>query len=237
MGANLIFGYTGFVAVQDVSGNDLYRSPIQSKKEMDDWIKANELSVEGWGITKSSFVPVRVDNCDDFSKDLFLPTFVNHVLKINNLFFKLLASIFALPWDVLTLPCRLIGVFFRLADKEERLPVHRLIENNPSFEGVRKNGVVRLVAHLEYTWVTKTFSQLRQAIRGEGVDGPLGDVPFEAVRESEDVLCEVYLKALPWLQNKKQKSTSVGLFRRGSEGEWNCQGLGSSKSSLDCIGA
>lgn len=58
-------------------------------------------------------VPLRTQNLGDFSRDFFLPTFVNLSLKIHNTALKIIASVFAVALDILTFPVRLLTSPFR----------------------------------------------------------------------------------------------------------------------------
>ena len=94
MSVDLNMGVVGYVAVHAINGKELYRASAHSRTEIDAWIEAHRASVAGWGCLKSSFAPVRVDHWGDLKKDLFLPTFVNLVLKINNRCLLIFAAIF-----------------------------------------------------------------------------------------------------------------------------------------------
>jgi hypothetical protein len=173
-----------------------------------------------------------VDNCADLSKDLFLPTFVNHVLKINHLALRILAAIFALPWDLFTFSFLLIGLFHRLYDEQEpQLPIQKLIESSPYFQEAREKGVVRLIAHWEKTKVRETLAERYPKIGGEA-----GSLPFQAERTIRELSCEVYLKAFPWNKKAKEEITSFELFMRCfPSGEWNCQASSSSRGSIGIV--
>lgn len=182
-------------------------------------------------------VPVRMDNWTDMAKDVFLPTFINHALGINDLFLKTLASIAALVWDAVTLPCRvLIGVPYRVyteySIEHSSSLLEQLIQPNGHFEEARKHGIVQLVAHVEETHVTETLGQRRPDITEEA----LKNLPFQARKTSYDVVCHVCLKALPWSQEENQVINTTELFMRSfPSGAWNGQGSGSSRSSYSYI--
>lgn len=227
LGTVLNFGVQGYVAVQDMSGRELYRKAVGSRQEADQWIEAHKSSAKTGGTWKDSFVPVRIDNLADMAKDLFLPNFVNHVLKINNVVAKIFLTLFALAWDVLTLPCRvLIGLPIRLYEhyttsKPPLLPVEELIQASPHFEEAKKQGIVRVVVHIEDTRVTKTLGEGVPSI----VDQRQRDLPFEAEKITDDKSGEVYIKALPWNDSGKGQWRSYTQFfmRTFPSGEWNEQ--------------
>jgi hypothetical protein len=210
MGINLNFGINGYVAVQDMKDRELYRIPVQSEEEAHQWIKEHKAPVQKWGILKSSFVPMRVDNCNHLARDLFLPTFINRALKIHNLFLKVLASIVAIAWDVLTFPIRLIALPIRLctASSANAHAVEKLIKESPHFEETKKHGVVRLVAHVEDVH----FSNIQ------------GRVPNDlATMRTFDASFDVLLKASPQHQepNGTYGSNTKFFAREFPNGEWH----------------
>jgi hypothetical protein len=206
MSVNLEFGYKGYVAVQDTKGRDLYRREIKSDKEIEPWIEANEPSVQGWGILKSSFVPVRVDNCADFARDLFLPTFVNHVLKINNVRLKIIAALFAIPWDLMTFPIRFIAWPIRYSLYNSKpLPVEELIQASPHFAEAKREGVVRLVGYGEDTRHVLSL--------GDFMKNPkLKHVPNKATTTTLEMTHLVTLKALPWTETGRSSRDSTESY-------------------------
>jgi hypothetical protein len=66
------------------------------------------------GIFESTLITVRSDTLANFSKDFFLPTFINHALKIDSLALKVIMCIAALALDIVTLPIRIITLIPRL---------------------------------------------------------------------------------------------------------------------------
>lgn len=219
MGINLNFGVNGYVAIKDMNDRELYRQPVQSRQEADQWIKAHKASVQGWDFIKSSIIPMRVNNFDDLKNDLFLPTFVNHASKINNFALKVIASIIAIAWDIVTFPIRLIALPIRLcAGGEPRMPVEELIKDSPYFAEAKKNGIVKLVSHVVNTRVTETFGQTHPDI----TDPRVKDLPFRAEEEEHDVSCEVYLKALSRGQRQYMTSGEWKAYQRiFPDGLWN----------------
>lgn len=62
---------------------------------------------------RAALVPVRTDR--NLPKDLFLPTVVNHAMKIDNVAARIFAVIGALVFDIITLPVRIMTAPFRAA--------------------------------------------------------------------------------------------------------------------------
>jgi len=108
-------GFHGHVTVQDKAGRELHQRYIASEAEGHRFIgQYGKSVVQGWSILKASMIPIRTDNCRDFCKDFFLPTFVNNALAVNNCVLKIVASIFAILWDLATFLPRFIATPFRL---------------------------------------------------------------------------------------------------------------------------
>lgn len=64
-------------------------------------------------LVKAAIIPVRTNNLKNICKDVLLPTTVNRALKIHNLAGRIFAVVFALGFDILTLPIRLITLIPR----------------------------------------------------------------------------------------------------------------------------
>jgi hypothetical protein len=105
------------------------------------------------------------------------------------------------------------------------MPVEELIKTSPHFAEAKKNGIIRLVAHVVNTRVTETFGQMFSDITDQRKD-----IPFRAEEDSYDVSCEVYLKALP--RGQREYLSGGGHWRAYQrsfpDGLWNqCNGLNS----------
>ena len=243
MGIELKLGTTGYVAVQDTSGTvELWRKEVGSKKEAMEWMEAHSHSVRGWGILKASFFPMRVGSCKDLAKDLFLPTFINHALRVNNLFLRVVASLCAFVWDIATMPFRFISLPFRIAQHrcsptpESKLPVFQLIKENPDFKRVMEEGQVRLVAKVEETVGTKKFdtpSKDKEEVAHlmdnlESIVGTrrfdhnlklLKDSDCERRTDSYEASRDVVLRLMPGLWEKKQSREGVEFYSRNLPNE------------------
>jgi hypothetical protein len=60
------------------------------------------------GILSATLKPVRTNNFQNFAKDFFLPTLVNHAIKVENIIGKIFAILGALILDTLTFPIRIV---------------------------------------------------------------------------------------------------------------------------------
>lgn len=202
-------GIEGRATVWTRGSTELYSQPIKSKEEADSWIAANETSIEPSGILKSSFIPTRVDTLANLAKDLFLPTFINQALKVDGLFFKIVASLILLPWDMLTLVFRLITLPYRLCcSKPPELPVVKLIKDSPAFREALQEGVVHISAVLKNIRATEHSSFGGDASKVE-------EVMYR-------VSTEVCLKPLPAGNFVGKQTQNLTTIFQKIGGQWNC---------------
>ncbi len=243
MGIQVKLGTTGYVAVQDKSGKELWRKEVGSKKEATEWMEAHSHSVKGWGILKASFFPMRVDSCKDLAKDLLVPTFINHALRVNNLFLRIIASIGAFAWDIVTMPFRFVFLPFRIAQHrcgptpESKVPVVQLIKESPDFKRVMDEGIVHLVAKIESTVGTKKFAytpskdkeeEVRLMDNLESIVGTrrfdhnlklLKDSDCERRTDSYEASYDVVLRLMPGVWEKKQSREGTKFYSRNLPNE------------------
>lgn len=89
-------------------------------------------------LIKSAFTVVRTHQLSVLAQDLFLPTFIQHAWKVNHIALKIIAVLFALTFDAITLPIRLIKCIPRVLSnkqqKEHSLKHYlKMRINNPEF--------------------------------------------------------------------------------------------------------
>ncbi|CDR34920.1 hypothetical protein [Criblamydia sequanensis] len=77
-------------------------------KEDAEILKSKFVSSSKVSLLPAALIPVRTNNLSNFNKDLFLPTTLNHGVKANGSFKKVIAVAGAILLDLLTLPIRLI---------------------------------------------------------------------------------------------------------------------------------
>ncbi|MCP5506787.1 MAG: hypothetical protein H7A37_00580 [Chlamydiales bacterium] len=80
----------------------------------------------------ATLIPVRTNSWKNFSKDFFLPTVVNHAMKVDNIAAKIFAVLGAIILDVLTLPIRLVTAPFRaaLSNKKESHDLYKFLKSS-----------------------------------------------------------------------------------------------------------
>lgn len=134
MNVQLTPGFQGNIKIVNSENRTLYEENYDSNQEVTDFINTNGPSKPGWSVLKSAVCPCRTDNVKGFMEDVFLPTFVNFALKIDNHALKVIGSITAIVFDLLTLPIRLVVTPFRViynrCNPEEKHPLRALIEEN-----------------------------------------------------------------------------------------------------------
>jgi|GEM_PF-4607488 hypothetical protein len=148
MGVNLVAGFQANIQIKDRESTLLYQKRCSSIEEVKDFIQQHGKSKEGWSLIQGTVIPLRTQNLKDFSKDFFLPTFVNFSLKINNIALKIIASIFAIALDIIMAPIRLFTTPVRIYDNYKHPEVEHsiisLIEKNPGSQKAIDDNFVNL---------------------------------------------------------------------------------------------
>jgi hypothetical protein len=120
-------GFSAKIEIKNLKGKNLYEKVYDSEKEVVNFLKTNAKSKPGWSLIKGVVCPLRTDHAKDFTKDFFLPTFVNFVLKINNIALKIFVSLLVIPFDLLTFPIRLVVTPFRAFYNQRHSEEHPLL--------------------------------------------------------------------------------------------------------------
>jgi hypothetical protein len=166
----------------------LYEQKFNSKSDCYAFIQRNGTSIEGSSLLRATIIPTRTSNKSELLQDVLLPTFVNHALNIENLFSKVIGSMFAIMLDILTLIPRLIATPFKIkADQENHTehPVIALIRNNPQAAESIQSGVVKF------------------KIVGEDVGHPSNDRKYLFYRTYNEYL-KVVIKTLPGISSAER---------------------------------
>lgn len=124
----------------------------KSYSSLDEFEPVRKLCVsrEIYGPGMGAFVLIRTNSWKNIAKDLFLPSFVNQIEKTHHIALKL----FALITDLLTLPIRLIGLYFRYK-KNSQHPK----ESHPLYQYLLKEEVPPDLLKGEFVRVDGTFVQ------------------------------------------------------------------------------
>ncbi len=118
------------IKISNSDNNSAWEKQLTSSEyqQVEDYVKGkNAVS-----IIPATFKPVRTNNLKNFSKDFFLPTTVNHAIKVQNMVGKIFAILASLVLDVLTFPIRLLTVIPRVISnakqEENQLRKYLIIE-------------------------------------------------------------------------------------------------------------
>lgn len=132
----------GYLVVKDMQNKELYRQDLAWDNDIHDFC-AKYKSVPTVSLLAASFWVVRLDNLEDFATDLFLPTFINHALRIKNVAARIVMSVLAIIWDLLTLIPRILTLPWRYCAIVEH-PILPLINND---EESKRAGLVKVSFH------------------------------------------------------------------------------------------
>ena len=106
-------------------------------------------------IIPATFKPVRTNNLKNFSKDFFLPTTVNHAIKVQNTVGKIFAVLAALILDALTFPIRFLTCIPRVI--LNAIQQDNLLQKYLMAEGVDKK--LLKSGHVRVRWEWEQMSQ------------------------------------------------------------------------------
>src|SRR5262245_61369809 len=101
-----------------------------------------------YGPGLAAFSTIRTNSWKNFAKDFFLPNFVNQTEKTHSIALKL----FAFITDLLTLPFRLIGLYFRYTTNRQHPK-----ESHPLYQYLKNEGVNPELIKGEFVRVEGTF--------------------------------------------------------------------------------
>lgn len=201
-------GFSGIVSIKN-DQVELYRKNVQSPAEAQNFINTYGKSVRGYTLWRASLIPLRLDNWKDFAKDLFLPTFINFALKVNNIALKIFASPFAIAFDVLTLIPRLLLTPLRFhyngKNKQEH-PLVALIKDKPDAAESLKSGIVNLHVKMEQIDIKNDRLNGLDAAEQKTIEGNI----------------RVAIKALHGIDESSDYKTSNVKYLKVN-GEWDAQ--------------
>lgn len=201
-------GFICKVEVKNSKGSILYNETCSLTEDIDNFINQYGKSKPGWSLIRGALLPLRTKNVRDFSKDFFLPTFVNFALKVNNIALKVLASIFAIAFDVITFPIRLlvtpVRAIYNYRKSDDKHPLISLIEQTNKNNSVNED-ILTINYIKEEIELKKSNSECK--------------IPF-AHKSSTKGVVRVALKRLPGgIKNKKEERTETVSYAKAL-GEW-----------------
>lgn len=101
-----------FYAKNLETDSEIFRFELRDEKEYQKVLELCADRTNMSGALKALIMPIRTD-LSSLPKDLFLPTFINGALKIDDLSNRIFASFLCIALDILTLPLRFITVIPR----------------------------------------------------------------------------------------------------------------------------
>jgi len=163
----------GFSASISIKNNEteIFEKKFGSKKEVEFFLQIYGKSAPQYPIWQAIFVPARTDNWRDLTKDLLLPTFINHAFKIDHFVLKIFASIGAVVLDVLTIIPRLITSPFRAFynyKTENTHPLISFIKTELPFTQLTHSNILKIDVNLEKIathWISCSTGDLNTATK------------------------------------------------------------------------
>ena len=132
MDIKLVQGFTGKIWITDQNRKSLFQKEIKSQQELTDFLKQYSDSREGWGVLRCAICPLKTGSFQILVRDVTLPTFINFALNINNFALKIFISLFAILFDAITLPIRIITTPFKIyydsRNPEQPHPLSKFLE-------------------------------------------------------------------------------------------------------------
>lgn len=208
-------GFSGYVSVESDS-KEFYKQDIHSFKEATDFIDLYGKSVPGGSLLRATVIPLRTDCWGDFAKDFFLPTFINHAIKVDNVVLKIIASVFAIALDIVTFIPRLIASPFRAIYNHKHKSEHALIgliKDKPEFTQAVKSGVLKIRVKFENVDIQTDADLNIRTAKQFAVDG----------------YTTVTISRLPGIKEQSEFNDRTASYME-IEGEWDVQSSATGKS-------
>ncbi len=109
------------------------------------------------GMFTATVITVRTDTCENFCKDFFFPSVVNHALKTHDLATKIFIGIVWVFWDLATLPIRLITLiprhFYNQGHSRQLHPLQEYLASLRASEDLLRADTV----YLKKKWVEQNL--------------------------------------------------------------------------------
>lgn len=143
--------FSGYVQVADRQGHSLYKKEIHSPKEGEEFIAKYGQTVSSFGWIKSLFCPMEL-KFNVLPKELLCPTLLKFASKVENRGLRVIASIFALAADIVTLVPRVIVTPFRaiyLKQHDAPHPLTVLLKETKDAQEALEEGLLQVVVHTE----------------------------------------------------------------------------------------
>lgn len=116
---------SGKICMENTHLPTKWEKNLQGNAELNEVMKRTK-SCNTWPIMTAVLVPVRTKKMSSFAQDLFLPTLVNHAIKVEHVAKRILAAFVAILLDLVTIPIRLITAIPRMIANSAN-PTHPLV--------------------------------------------------------------------------------------------------------------
>jgi len=144
------------IKVSSLDNNIFWEKQLTSDEyqQVKDYVKGKDTV----SIIPATFKPVRTNNLKDFSKDFFLPTTINHAIKVQHVVGKIFAILASLVLDVATFPIRLLTVIPRVISnaKKEESQLHKYLITEGVDKKLLESDHVRV--QLEWEKISRCFT-------------------------------------------------------------------------------
>lgn len=139
------------IKISNLDNNTLWEKQLTAEEFPK--VKSHIRGLKAVSILPASLMPVRTNNFHNFSKDFFLPTFVNHAIKVQHTVGKIFAVLGALILDTLTFPIRLLTCLPRTISnaRKEQNPLKKYLINERIAPKLLKSDHVKVRLEWETT--------------------------------------------------------------------------------------
>lgn len=216
-------GYQAIIKLCNASNNDvLYQCRFSNESQTREFIAKYAKSRGGYSLLSSLVFPLRTDTFKNYSEDLFLPTFIHYSSKINNFVLKFLASIFAVAFDIVTVPIRIMTTPLQLYynnGPEEKHPILNLMRNTPQVQKAIEGNAVDLCYEVQNVQISNptyedgnTFQNAKKSVIKGTIQVALKKLPGGIKSQSEE---------------EKENTSYLGM-----NGDWVIENFDTSKTSI-----
>ncbi len=149
--------FSGHITVENLNEDQLFQKDVNSTDQIREFIKTYGESEPYHSIIKACFIPIRTNSWPIFAKDLFLPTFINRALKVDNIVLRILASCFSIILDLITFMPRLIRYKFSYnKQNREDHPLLKLLNIKSDSKEIEKNSLLKIKYNFSRTIIEQS---------------------------------------------------------------------------------
>lgn len=206
----------GYLKVSNLENNVVWDKQLgdQERQEVKGYISGRRVI----GIIPATLIPVRTNSLENFSKDFFLPTTVNHAIQVQHVVGKIFAILASLVLDVVTFPIRVVLCIPRIisnARQKENLLRKYLVK-----EGVDKKLLASDHVRVELRW-ERTSSLAPQTAQDGTVHQQYNHERHWQMENVNFVELPIY-KDAGWFSRGTSSSSSINKFVPTDKGALAC---------------